>query len=100
MASLVLNCLTFPFTMRPRRAILAILLWIPLGLGSLLFLDHISPQPPDYVLVVWFVIFGFGPVLVNAALYVRHEMLIGKPVNPVHHRTSATEFGGGPLTPR
>lgn len=69
-ASLMLNALSFFFTMRPWRAVLMLVGWIA-------FFGLVLPAAerwPDAVQVLAFGIAMLGPMVINALLLIRHQV--------------------------
>jgi len=69
-ASFLLNALSFFFTMRPARAAFAVAVWVT---AAWLLLPR-SESWPDWAQATLFGAFILGPVVINAALLVRHQI--------------------------
>ena len=69
-ASLILNGLSFFFTMRPAKALIALIIWA----AAIYFLLPKTEYAPDWVQASAFIAFFLGPVIINMALLVRHQI--------------------------
>jgi len=69
-ASLILNGLSFFFTMRPAKALIALIVWA----AAIYFLLPKTEYAPDWVQASAFIAFFLGPVIINMALLVRHQI--------------------------
>ncbi len=68
--SLILNAISFFFTMRPSRAFVAMILWA----GAIVLILPRTEYAPDWIQASAFIVFFLGPVIINMALLVRHQI--------------------------
>jgi hypothetical protein len=69
-ASLFLNAFSFFFTMRPSRAIIALILWA----GAIYFFLPKTEYAPDWIQATAFILAFLGPLIINMAVLVRHQI--------------------------
>lgn len=70
LASFVFNAFSFLFTMRPAKAVIALMAFIVFAVAAN-FID--SEKIPDLLEIVGGSIFLLGPMLINAIVLVKHE---------------------------
>ena len=88
-ASILFNALSFPFTMRPRYAIIAVFSFVIFALvGNFLLLDRVS----DIVALVGVSIFMLGPTIINAAVLVKHEHDLDQSVPPLRNLQTQNRY--------
>ena len=69
-ASLVLNGISFFFTMRPSRAFIALFVWAT----AIFFLLPKTEYAADWIQASAFIIVFLAPMIINMALLVRHQI--------------------------
>ena len=69
-ASVFLNGFSLFFTMRPSRAIVALIIWAAL----IYFLLPKTEYAPDWIQATAFIIVFLAPLIINMALLVRHQI--------------------------
>lgn len=83
LASLLFYGLSFFFTMRPKRAAVALSLFALLILGNYLPTDD---QIPDLVELGIGILIILGPLTVNAIAFIRHERDLAESIPPAQVR--------------
>ena len=73
--SVFLNAISFFFTMRPGRALFAMLLWI----AAIYFIMPATEYSADWIQVTVWIFFLLGPLIINMALLVRHQIDLDRP---------------------
>ena len=73
--SLFLNAISFFCTMRPSRAFFAMILWI----AAIYFIMPRTEYSADWIQVAVWIFFLLGPLIINMALLVRHQIDLDRP---------------------
>ena len=73
--SLLLNAISFFFTMRPGRAFFAVILWS----AAIYFIMPRTEYAPDWIQVTAWIFFLLGPLVINMILLVRHQIDLDRP---------------------
>ena len=73
--SLLLPAISFFFTMRPGRAFFVMILWI----AASYFVMPRTDYSPDWIQVTVWIFFLLGPLIINMALLVRHQIDLDRP---------------------
>lgn len=78
-ASFFVSAFSFFFTVRPRKALLLVSIYLGIGFAGNMIIDReIFPQWLEFIAVVFFL---FTPLLMNGALIVVHESRLGRSPN-------------------
>jgi hypothetical protein len=87
MAGLLFNLFSFAFTMRPRRAVLAMLGFAGWFVAGVYLLDryHIVDGP---IFMAWLIGFLLGPMILDGILLIRHQIDLEKPPPRVNEGNS------------
>lgn len=83
LASLLFNAISFLFTMRPKRAAIALSVFVVLILGSYLL---IKDQIPDLVGMGYAILIILGPMILNAIVFIKHERDLAESIPPAQVR--------------